>query len=103
MTNDIASFRQLAQTVAAMQAAAEEDDWDKFLLLQQLCLQILSALPAPDSVTVAEPERTELVLLLQNVRASLDIALPLAQKQKAFLASELTGIHNTDKLNRAYL
>lgn len=100
---DISVFRQLQHAVAALQAAAEAGDWERFLLSQQDYLQAAADLPALDSVTVAESERVELNSVLRQVQAGLDIVLPLAQAHKVQLADELADARKASKLNRAYL
>lgn len=100
--DSLAPFQQLQQVVMAMRTAAEADDWDHFLLIQTDYSQIAAVLPPPDSVKVSESERVQLVKILQEVQAGLDVVLPLAQARQAYLGAELAGAHNAGKLNRTY-
>lgn len=99
---ELAQFLRLQQVVAAMRAAAEASDWDRFVLLQADYQQMAATLPPLDSVRVDESERAQLVKILQETQAALDVVLPLAQSRQAYLAAELAGAHNTGKLNRTY-
>lgn len=98
----LADFLRLQQAVKAMRVAAEADDWDSFVLLQADYQQIAAALPPVGSVMVDDCERAQLVEILQETQAALDVVLPLAQSRQAYLAAELAGAHNTGKLNRTY-
>jgi len=98
----LAKFIRLQQAVLAMQAAAEAQDWDRFVLLQEDYLQIAADLPQQTALAVSESEQAQLAVVMQQTQAALNVVLPLAQARHAMLAGELAGVHNAGKLNRTY-
>ncbi|WP_170285806.1 flagellar protein FliT [Propionivibrio limicola] len=100
---ELVPFLCLRQTLAAMQAAANEEDWDRFLRLQEEYQSVAPPLPPLNRVRVPTNQRSQFIALLQDIHAGLNTILPLAQTQRHFLSGELAGLRNSAKLNNAYL
>lgn len=99
---DLAVYQQLCQLSNEVLLAAEEEDWDKSLLIQQQLHDAYQKLPALDLNLVPEESRDDLLALLGRVNDNLKLLDALYIERRAFLAEFLQGASNLHKVNKAY-
>ena len=85
-----------------MQVAAEAENWERFVELQQAYQQITAVLPPLSLIRVEPAERAKLVAILQQTQQTLNVLLPLAEARRTYLSGELASTHNAGKLKRTY-
>ncbi|QZA80027.1 flagellar protein FliT [Deefgea piscis] len=99
---DLAVYQQLWQLSNEVMLAAEQEDWDKSLLIQQQLHDLYQKLPALDLNLIPEESRDDLLALLGRVNDNLLKLDTLYVERRAFLADFLQGASNLHKVNKAY-
>ncbi|WP_297574226.1 hypothetical protein [uncultured Deefgea sp.] len=100
--HDLIRTQLLYQLSSDALLAAEQEDWDKTLQLQQQLHDLYQRSPQLDINLIPQSLKNDWLDLLAKLNQNLILLDAVFVERKAFLAGFLHGASNLNKVNKAY-